>query len=111
MIKKNQSKSLIVEKFPAPEEPVVIDNTPKEKEVYIAVSDVLDMLAGYSMDTHPLVKLSKSNDAGDCMLCGKKTNAPQRRICWECHKTHMKNLYDMALKAAIDGQSGFTYKY
>ena len=43
---KRQSKSLIVEKFPAPEEPVVIDNPPKEKEVYITIADVLDMLAG-----------------------------------------------------------------
>lgn len=110
MVKK-QSKSLIVEKFPAPEEPVVIDNPPKEKEVYITIADVLDMLAGYSMDAHPLVKLSKSNDTGTCKLCGKGTNAPQRKICWECHKDHMKNLYDKALEAAIAEQEGFTYKY
>lgn len=110
MVKK-QSKSLIVEKFPAPEEPVVIYNLPKEKEVYITIADVLDMLAGYSMDMHPLVKLSKSNDTGTCKLCGKGTNAPQRKICWECHKDHMKNLYDKALEAALAEQEGFTYKY
>lgn len=110
MVKK-QSKSLIVEKFPAPEEPVVIDNPPKEKEVYLTITDVLDMLAGYSMDAHPLVKLSKTNDAGICKLCGKSTNAPQRKICWECHKDHMKNIYEKALEAETAGQEGFTYKY
>ena len=110
MVKK-QSKSLIVEKFPAPEEPVVIDNPPKENEVYITIADVLDMLAGYSMDTPPLVKLSRTNDAGTCKLCGKGTNAPQRQMCWECPKDQLKTLYENDLEAALAEPEGFTYKH
>lgn len=110
MVKRN-SKSLIVEKFPAPEEPKTVSEVNEKKEIYLTISDVLDMLAGYSMDAHPLVKLSKSNDSGTCKLCGKSTNAAERKICWECHKDHMKNIYHASLDVNMAGMDGFIYKY
>lgn len=110
MIKKID-RSIIVEKFDVPKEIKNTEPKMENKSVNISVSDVVDMLAGYQIAIQPVVKTSPENNTGKCMICGKGTNAPERKICWECHKVHMKNIYQQCVQTMKDGKTQFEYKY
>lgn len=110
MIKKVTDNSIIVEKIEA-QKTDVQPITEKNNSVTLSVEQVMNMLAGYQISSQAIVALGKENNVGKCLICGKGTNAKEREICWDCHKIHMKNIYDQCVEAMKSGKKTFTYKY
>lgn len=108
MVRRYKDESLVVEKREAPIKEEVFSMTDEvNKTITLSVRDALDILAGYEMDTHPVIKVSPSNDTGTCLMCGKGTNAPERKLCWECHGKYVKDVYKNAVDALESGNQFF----
>lgn len=101
-------KSIVVERM----EDVPLRATKRataRKSVKLSIVEVMDMLAGYQMSEHAVVDFKE--DSGKCLICGKKTNSVKRCICYECHKTHMKKIYEKAREAIKNGIDTITYEF
>lgn len=87
-------KSISVEKFDAPKPVMHSARSQEEREVVLSARNIVDMLAGYQIEVSSIVKTSPENNTGTCLICGTGTNAPERKICFNCHKKHMKDIYE-----------------
>ena len=81
----------------------------KEQNIKLSVNEVIDMLGGYQMSDHSII-VTKEN-SGKCLLCGKITNAEMRKICYDCHKKHIKPIYEQMKTAISNGKYEIEYKY
>lgn len=70
---------------------------------FIAVEDVIDMLAGYL----PSQVNFMPKDGGECIFCGKETASSMRKICFDCVRDKGKFLYSKVKETVKNGKSGF----
>lgn len=110
MRRKPVDNSIIVEKMEVKEEIKVIKEPEIEKEVEITVKQVVDMLAGYQQSPHTIVKLDTQNGVGKCVICGEKTNAKERCICWKCHGKYAKEIYQGLADSLINPEDKIKIK-
>ena len=68
------------------------------------VSDVLDTFAGYLL---PRFKIEKQSGSGKCMICGKDTAYPVRKVCVDCMDKYSDDLYQQSKEASSNGNTGF----
>lgn len=80
-----------------------------KNSISINVEDVLKMLAGYQISPHNIANLKEKS--GKCIICGFDTNSEMRNICFDCHGKHIKNIYDLAIKALEENKDSFTYEW
>lgn len=80
-----------------------------KNSISINVEDVLKMLAGYQISPHNIASLKEMS--GKCIICGSNTNSEMRNICFDCHGKHIKNIYDLAIKAIKENKDSFTYDW
>lgn len=110
MRRKPVDNSIIVEKMEVKEEIQVVKEPGTEKEVEITVKQAVDMLAGYQQSPHTIVKLDTQNGVGECLICGEKTNAVERCICWKCHGKYMKGIYQGLAASLINPEDKIKIK-
>lgn len=98
-------KSISVEKFDVPQSVGFAEEVVLKKEVVLSARDVIDMLAGYQIESNSIIKTSPENNVTPCLLCGEMTNAPERKICFKCHKKYMKNIYNQLISENVFPES------
>lgn len=103
-------KSISVEKFDVPESVGFSEEVRMEKQVVLSTRDIIDMLAGYQIESNSIIKTSPENNTGTCMICGAGTNAPERKICFNCHKKYMKDIYNQISSDALLPET-ISFKY
>lgn len=103
-------KSISVEKFEVPNSAGFLEEVVTEKEVVLSTRDIIDMLAGYQIESNSVIKTSPENNTGNCLLCGAGTNAPERKICFDCHKKYMKDIYNQVSSDSLLSET-INFKY
>lgn len=72
----------------------------------IDVSDVLDTFAAYSPQRFGIN--DPGNGAGECMICGTKTQYRLRKFCADCMDKYGREMHDKAKDCIGNGETYFT---
>lgn len=75
-------------------------------ERVISARDALDTLAGYIAQNFPMDR--PMNERGMCVLCGKETAYPMRKLCVECMSRNSKNIYASLRRIVADSDDMIT---
>lgn len=75
--------------------------TVKKSTTKIDVCDIITATFSY-LPTRMTI-MENTGEKGQCVLCGKETTNPMRKICFECYMERAKELYDKS-KDAIGGE-------